>query len=116
MMRRKMITTLAIAALATASIGTTAFAAAKKQAYTVTVKNAAGGGKEIPMSELETNEYGVQTYEGENGVTISIVNADAADSKNMKLQTKTDENGNTYIEMEDGSRVYIAPANSAAVE
>lgn len=116
MMKHRMITTLAIAALATASIGTSAFAAAKNQAYTVTLKEAGGEGKEITTPELKTDENGAQYYDAGNGVTISIVNADAAQKKAMKLPQKTDENGNAYVELEDGSRVYVSAAKSAAVD
>ncbi len=116
MMKHRTITTLAIAAVATTAIGFTAFAAAEKQAaYTVTIKNAEDG-REIPMSELKTDENGVQFYETEDGVMISIVNSDSADSQVKKLPQKKDEKGNTYIEMEDGSRVYVTQSNSASVD
>lgn len=115
MMKHKMITTLAIAALATASIGVNAFAAAGKQeAYYETVKGAAKNEREIPQSEVKDCEYGSRYYEADDDILMITVDAEEAGKSSMKMPQKTDENGNTYIELEDGSRVYVSSTNSYA--
>ena len=115
MMKHKMIAALAIAALAAASIGTNAFAASEERtAYTVTMKDDGGNGREIPQSELKTDEHGNKYYETEDGVTITIVDAESDGNTSMKLQQKTDENGEHYYELEDGSRIRVTRSNSSA--
>lgn len=116
MMKHRVITGLVIGAIVTASLGTTAFAAAEKNAvYTVTVKDSAG--TEIPASAWKTDENGNRYYDTEDGVRVSITTAEAedADYAALKLEKKTDEYGNQYIELEDGSRVYISQCGSASV-
>lgn len=117
MMKHKVIMSLAIGAIVTASLGFTAFAAAEKHAvYTVTARDPAG--TEIPASEWETDEHGIWYYDTDEGVRISISSTEAgdADYAALKLERKIDEHGNQYVELEDGSRVYLSQSNSASVE
>lgn len=114
MMKHKMITTLAIAALATAAIGVNAFAAAGKQEVSMTVKGAVKNEREVPQSEVKDCEYGSRYYEADDDIIMTTVDAEKDDKSSMKLPQKTDENGNIYIELEDGSRVYVSSSNSYA--
>lgn len=117
MMKQRMIMSLAIGAIVTASLGFTAFAAAEKNAvYTVTAKDSAG--IEIPTSEWKTDENGIRYFDTEDGVRISIATAEAGDAgyEALKLEKKIDEHGNQYVELEDGSRVYISQSSSASVD
>ncbi len=116
MRKQRMIMSLAIGAIVTASLGFTAFAATeKKVVYTVTAKDSAG--TEIPASEWKTNENGIWYYDTEDGVRISIATEESGDAGHeaLRLEKKTDEYGNQYVELEDGSRVYISQNNSGSV-
>lgn len=117
MMKHRIATTLAIAVVASASFGLTAFASAENQvSYSVTVKDTADAEREIPMYDFKTDEYGVRYYDTADGVRISIADAGSADHKDVKQHWKVDDQGNRYIEMEDGSRVYVTQAKSASVD
>ncbi len=116
MMKHRMMTSLAIAAIAAATLGIPAFAGEMKQeAYTVTVKDAIGRGTDRTLPGLKNSDGGVQYYDTEDGVTISVVQADGNTAQEDLPPQKTDENGNQYFEMADGSRIYVTPSRSASV-
>ena len=107
MMKHRMMTSLAIAAIAAATLGIPAFAGEMKQeAYTVTVKDAVGRGTDRTLPGLKNSD---------GGVTISVVQADGNTAQEDLPPQKTDENGNQYFEMADGSRIYVTPSRSASV-
>ena len=116
MMKQRMVMSLAIGAIVTASLGFTAFAAEKTAVYTVTAKDSVG--TEIPASEWKTDENGIRYYDTDEGVRITITTAEAGDAgyEALKLERKIDEHGNQYVELEDGSRVYISQSSSASVD
>ncbi|EEQ61821.1 hypothetical protein CBFG_05533 [Clostridiales bacterium 1_7_47FAA] len=117
MMKHRMMTSLAIAAIAAATLGIPAFAAETKQedCYTVTVRDAAGNGTDRTIPDLKGSENGVQFFDTEDGVTVSIVQADGKAVREKLTPQKTDENGNRYIEMADGSRVYVTKSKGVSV-
>ncbi len=119
MMKHKMMTCLAVTAIATAALGIPAFAAeAKQEIYTVTVKEADGRETDMNMTlpDLGNNGNGVQYYDTENGSTVSIVRADNTDTGKKLPPQKTDGNGNRYFEMADGSRVYVIQSRGVSVD
>ena len=117
MMKHKMMTCLAVTAIATAALGIPAFAAeAKQEIYTVTVKEADGRGTDRTLSDLGNNGNGVQYYDTENGSTVSIVRADNTDTGKKLPPQKTDGNGNRYFEMADGSRVYVIQSRGVSID
>ena len=67
MMKHRMMTSLAIAAIAAATLGIPAFAGEMKQeAYTVTVKDAVGRGTDRTLPGLKNSDGGVQYYDTED--------------------------------------------------
>lgn len=116
MMKHKMMTGLAITAIATAALGIPTFAAeAKQEVYTVTVKEGDGRGADRTLPDLKNNGNGVQYYDTENGSTVSIVQADDTAAHRKLPPQKTDGNGNRYFEMADGSRVYVIQSRGVSV-
>lgn len=116
MMKHRMMTSLAIAAIA----------AATPWDSCICRGNETGGlyrhGKGCrwqrdrqDLAGLKNSDGGVQYYDTEDGVTISVVQADGNTAQEDLPPQKTDENGNRYFEMADGSRIYVTPSRSASV-
>ena len=136
MLKQRIATGLLLATAVTSLTAASAFAAEQSDAdkmlaatVSIAAHNGEGQDPNAPKLDLKTDEDGSRVYfsqatpaEGAKGaenpdgveVQISYSTSDSEDAnENVELpDVKTDENGDQYIEMEDGARVYIMMKNA----